>query len=126
MWEHSPGHNREPSSGTGPPGPLVCTNHLLHPRPDPAELPDEDGSLGTAALTYSRWRPCTPPRTTARWSTATRSAATSAVRFEAPVVGARTFWQALYDVEEGAVEVELLPTGRRRKSLYTQPLRFAL
>ena len=34
----------------------MCTNHLLHRWPDPTQLPADDGPIGTAALTYHRWR----------------------------------------------------------------------
>ena len=58
VWEHSAGHNREAiveaDRFTG--GRTVCTNHLLHTRHDLTDLPAEDGALGTAALTYTRWR----------------------------------------------------------------------
>ena len=40
-------------------GRLVCTNHLLHRWPDPTQLPDDYGPIGTAALTYHRWRTLT-------------------------------------------------------------------
>lgn len=53
VWEYSPGHNREhivePTAEAG--GNLVCTNHLLHRWPDPARLPDDPGTAGTAAFT---------------------------------------------------------------------------
>ena len=128
VWEHSAAHNREAivDGRRFDAGRTVCTNHLLHPRADWTDLPAEDGSMGTAALTYGRW--------------AALHAATSdgrvvdrdeirrhldEVRFEAPVIGARTFWQALYDVEEGSAEVSFYLRDEGR-SLYTDPIRVAL
>lgn len=129
VWEHSPGRNREaiiePDAETG--RRVICTNHLLHRWPDPAELPDEDGSMGTAAFTYSRWKALN------------RSAGTGgvvdhdqireqfrAVRFEAPVEGARTFWHAIYDVEDPSVEASYYLHDRGGHSVYAPPIRIAL
>ena len=129
VWEHSPGHNREhivvPDRAST--GRLICTNHLLHRWPDPGELPEEDGSLGTAALTYTRWRSLD--------GAAVDGAVVSrddirdqfrAVRFEAPLEGARTWWHAQYDLDEPAMELELWVGDEAGRSTYTAPLRFAL
>ena len=57
VWEHSPRRNTEAIiDADHMDGRLVCTNHLLHRWPDPAQLPDDAGPIGTAALTYWRWR----------------------------------------------------------------------
>ena len=59
VWEHSPRRNREIVVEADPrrhDGRLSCTNHLLHRWPDVDALPDDSGPIGTAALTYSRWR----------------------------------------------------------------------
>ncbi len=118
VWEHSAGHNREAiveaDRFTG--GRTVCTNHLLHTRHDLTDLPAEDGALGTAALTYTRWRSL---------HTATSTGAVvdrddireqlRRVRFAAPVEGARTFWHALYDVEDALDGGQLLPPRPRRR-----------
>ncbi len=128
VWEHSATHNREAivEGDRFAAGRTVCTNHLLHPRADLTDLPAEDGSLGTAAMTYSRW---------AALHAATNDGAVvdrdeirghlRSVRFEAPVVGARTFWQALYDVEDRSVEVSFYLRDEG-ESLYTDPIRVAL
>jgi predicted choloylglycine hydrolase len=129
VWEHSPGHNHEHVVVADPAtaGRLVCTNHLLHRWPDGADLPEEDGTLGTAALTYTRWRSL---------DTATGDGAVvdrddirehfRAVRFEAPLEGGRTYWHAIYDLEDAAVDVELYVRDDDGRSRYTPPLHIAL
>ena len=129
VWEHSPRRNREVIVDSDPRtmGRLVCTNHLLHRWPDPADLPDDQGPAGTAARTYDRWR--------------TLDEATSggelvdphgireqfaAVRFTAPVQEARTFWHALYDVEDASAEISFFLHDRDGRSVYTPPIRFIL
>ncbi len=101
VWEHSPRRNHEvivePVAGGD--GRLVCTNHLLHRWPDPSELPDDTGPIGTAALTYRRWRSITDAN--ADGAVVDRQAVRDqfeAVRFTAPIQEARTFWHAIYDV----------------------------
>ena len=75
-------------------GRLVCTNHLLHRWPDPAALPDDAGPIGTAALTYHRWRTLTAAMWTAPSSIATTSATSSPPSASRPDPEARTFWHA--------------------------------
>ena len=129
VWEHSPRRNREVIVEPDPAadGRLVCTNHLLHRWLDPSQLPDDSGPIGTAALTYHRWRTLTA---------ATHDGAVvdrddvrdqfAAVRFTAPIQEARTFWHALYDVDEAAAEISFYLHDRDGASLYTPPHRFAL
>ncbi len=50
----------------------------------------------------------------------------AAVRFEAPVEGARTFWQALYDVEEASVDVSFYVADVEGRSHYSDPVQIAL
>ena len=129
VWEHSPGHNHEhvvvPDPATA--GRLVCTNHLLHRWPDAADLPEEDGTLGTAALTYTRWRSL--DASAGDGAVVDRDDIREqfrAVRFEAPLEGGRTYWHAIYDLEDAAVDVELYVRDEDGRSRYTSPLRFAL
>ena len=129
VWEHSPRRNREAIVEPDPTadGRLVCTNHLLHRWPDPSQLPDDSGPIGTAALTYHRWRTLTA---------ATRNGPVvdrddvrdqfAAVRFTAPIQEARTFWHALYDVDDASAEISFYLHDRDGSSTYTAPHRFAL
>ncbi|MCU0260365.1 MAG: C45 family autoproteolytic acyltransferase/hydrolase [Ilumatobacteraceae bacterium] len=108
VWEHSPRRNHELIIEADPrsSGRLVCTNHLLHRWPDPAHLPDDSGPIGTAALTYHRWR--TISASIGDGAVLDRDDILDqldSVAFRAPVEGARTLWQALYDVEDAAVEL---------------------
>lgn len=129
VWEYSPAHNKEAIIDADPElaGRMICTNHLLHRRPDPLDLPEEDGSLGTAALTYTRWK--------------TLHAAAglggvvdhddirehfASVRFAAPVEGARTFWHALYDVDDASAEVSFYLHDEGGESIYSPPITIGL
>jgi hypothetical protein len=129
VWEYSPGHNREHIVGNAAAvgGRMVCTNHLLHRWPDPARLPSEAGTGGTAAFTYQRWR------------TLQEHAAGGAivdeddirmqfarVRFEAPVPGTRTIWQATYDLTEPGMEVSFFLRDEHGTSIYSEPMRLPL
>jgi hypothetical protein len=126
VWEHSPRRNQEAIVDADPrtDGRLVCTNHLLHRWPDPATLPTEDGSLGTAALTYDRWRSLTA---------ATRDGAVvdrddiraqmAAVSFRAPIQEARTFWHAHYDVDAASMDVSFYLHDVGEVSRYGDPIR---
>jgi len=127
VWEYSPGHNREHIVETAPSDSLVCTNHLLHRWPDPIRLPDDRGSAVTAAFTYDRWR--------ALDTQISRSAAPDAgqvrdqldtVRFTHPAPGVRTLWQAVYDLDETAIDVSFFAGDRDGASHYTEPIRFQL
>ena len=104
--------------------PLVCTNHLLHRWPDPAQLPADDGPIGTAALTYHRWRTLTamPPTTVRRRprrhpGTVRRRAVRSTDSEEA-----RTFWHALYDVDDTTAELSFYLHDVDGTSVYAPPL----
>jgi hypothetical protein len=129
VWEHSPRRNHEMivEQDTALAGRVVCTNHLLHRWPDPSLLPLEDGSMGTAALTYHRWRTLAGElgdgaivdRDDIRRQFA-------AVRFEAPIVEGRTFWHALYDVDDAAAEISFFTHDEDGTSRYTEPIRFDL
>jgi hypothetical protein len=129
VWEYSPGHNQEhivPASRASA-GRLVCTNHLLHRRPDPTVLPDDPVADGTAALTYRRWR--TLNDRTRDGAVVDRQAIREqfrAVRFEAPDPVARTFWHAIYDLQEPSVEVSFFLRDEAGTSRYAEPLRIEL
>lgn len=129
VWEHSARRNREVivEADARAAGALVCTNHLLHRWPDPAELPQDRGPGGTAALTYDRWRSL---------ANATAGGALvdeqdirqhfAAVSFTAPVEQARTFWHALYDVTDASAEFSFFLHDRVGQSIYTPPIRVSL
>jgi hypothetical protein len=105
----------------------VCTNHLLHRRPDPSQLPVETGPFGTAALTYRRWE--TLHGAMDRGAIVDRDDIRdhlTSVRFEAPVEGARTFWQALYDVDGASVDVSFYVDDVDGRSRYTDPILLTL
>lgn len=129
VWEHSPRRNLErmveAPSGSG--GRLICTNHLLHRWPEGTELPDDDGPMGTAAFTYRRWRTLADQvqggPVVSRDDIRDQFAA---VRFAAPLEGGRTFWHALYDVDEPSVEVSFFLHDAGGESIYTDPVRLAL
>lgn len=129
VWEHSPGRNHEVAVPAGPAGDgrLVCTNHLLHRWPDPAALPVEDDSLGTAAMTYRRWRSL--DAATGAGVVVDRDDIReqfAAVRFEAPIEQARTFWHTILDLDEATAEVSFHTHDEDGVSRYTDPLRFTL
>ena len=66
---------------------------------------------------------CTMPAPTVRWSTATRFGDRfEAIRFTAPIVEARTFWHALYDVDEASMEVSFFTHDADGRSVYSEPL----
>ncbi len=127
VWEYSPGHNKEfivePSAGAR----AVCTNHLLHRWPEGTELPDDPMLDGTAALTYHRFR--TLAGLVSTGALVDRDDIRdqfAAVRFTAPVPMARTFWHAVYDLDDPAVEVSFYLRDEDGVSRYTDPMRFAL
>ena len=129
VWEHSAGHNREAiveaDRFTG--GRTVCTNHLLHTRHDLTDLPAEDGALGTAAFTYSRWKAL--HASTSAGAIVDRDDIRDTFRsvaFAAPIEGARTFWHALYDVEDRSMEVSFYLHDLGDESIYSAPYRVSL
>jgi hypothetical protein len=129
VWEHSPRRNREQvvGSGTWSHGRLVCTNHLLHRWPDPGLLPDDRGPIGTAALTYHRWRTLTEE--IADGAVVTHDDIReqfAGVSFRAPIAEARTFWHAQYDVDDAAVDVSFFLRDVDGESTYSAPIRFDL
>ena len=129
VWEHSPRRNHEVIVESDPnrAGRLVCTNHLLHKWPDPALLPDDSGPIGTAALTYRRWRTLTASSSSAALVDRDEIRDQFAtVRFAAPIQEARTFWHALYDVENGSAEVAFFLHDEGGQSVYSPPIRFSL
>ena len=127
VWEHSPRRNQEWIFDGGPSSPLVCTNHLLHRWPDTSLLPPDDGPIGTAALTYKRWRTLTAMNAGGPVvDDDDIRAQFAAVRFEAPVQEARTFWHALYDVKDATAEVSFYLHDVDGKSMYTPPVAFNL
>lgn len=127
VWEHSPRRNHEVIVDNVDAGRLVCTNHLLHRWADPSQLPVEDGSLGTAAMTYHRWRTLTAA--TAAAGVVDRDEIRdqfAQVRFVAPVEGARTFWHAQYDVTDASMDVSFYLHDREGRSVYSDPTVFSL
>jgi predicted choloylglycine hydrolase len=128
VWEHSAGHNREliVDDDRFDGARTVCTNHLLHARADLTALPTEDDSLGTAAMTYSRWRAL--HASTSAGAVVDRDDIREAFRgvaFEAPIEGARTFWHALYDVDDPSMEVSFYLHDVDGRSVYSEPMRFS-
>jgi predicted choloylglycine hydrolase len=129
VWEYSPGHNLERIVEGAPElgGRMVCTNHLLHRRPDPFDLPRDAGVDGTAALTYSRW--ASLASAVGDGGIVTRDdirAQFRSVRFEAPVPMARTFWHALWDTTDASVEVQFYLRDEAERSVYSPPVRLPL
>jgi hypothetical protein len=129
VWEHSPRRNLEAIVEPDPSGPrrVVCTNHLLHRWPDPTQLPAGDGPIGTAALSYHRWR--TIDVAISGGAVVDRSdirAQFAAVAFGAPTVEARTFWHVLYDVEDASAEISFFLRDVDGVSRYSEPIRFDL
>ena len=129
VWEHSPRRNHEVVVEQDPiaSGRLVCTNHLLHRWPDQKQLPDDSGPIGTAALTYHRWRMLTEAN--ADGGVVDRDDIReqfAAVRFAAPIEEARTFWHAIYDVDHPSAEISFFLHDRDGSSIYSPPIRFAL
>ena len=129
VWEHSPRRNLERTitapEGSG--GRLVCTNHLLHRWPAGTELPADDGPRGTAALTYLRWR--TLAEQVHSGAVVDRDDIReqfARVRFAAPLEGGRTFWHALWDLDEPSVEVAFFLHDEDGESIYTDPLGLTL
>jgi predicted choloylglycine hydrolase len=129
VWEHSPRRNREvivPATARGD-GRLVCTNHLLHRWPDPTQLPADDGSIGTAAFTYRRWR--TLDEATTNSCIVDNDDIREqfrAVSFVAPIAEARTFWHALYDVDEASAELTFHVRDVDGVSTYSDPIHIGL
>ncbi len=129
VWEHSPRRNLEALIDADPAtqGRLVCTNHLLHRWPDPGQLPADDGPIGTAALTYHRWR--TLDAAVGDGAVMDRDeirAQFAAVSFRAPIAEARTFWHAQYDTDDSSVDVSFFVRDDRGESVYGDPIRVAL
>jgi hypothetical protein len=134
VWEHSARRNHEVIVDTGPhrsdrpgSGRLACTNHLLHRWPDTSVLPLDSGPMGTAALTYDRWRSISAALE--RDSPVDREdirAHFAAVRFGAPIVEARTFWHGLYDVDDASAELSFFVRDVDGESVYADPFRVEL
>lgn len=129
VWEHSPRRNLERmvAAPDGSGGRLVCTNHLLHRWPEGTALPADDGPMGTAALTYHRWR--TLAEQVHGGAVVDRDDIReqfAPVRFVAPMEGGRTFWHALWDVDEPSVEVAFYLHDEDGESVYTDPLELSL
>jgi predicted choloylglycine hydrolase len=129
VWEHSPRRNREwiVQSNVRGDGRLVCTNHLLHQWPDPILLPADDGPIGTAAFTYRRWR--TLSDVTAEGCVVGNDDIREhfrAVGFVAPIAEARTFWHALYDVDDASAELTFHVRDVDGVTTYSDPIQFGL
>ncbi len=128
VWEHSPGHNIEHvvAPPTDAEGRLVCTNHLLHRWPQPDLLPDDERS-GIAGRTYARWRALdSHPASTAVADPDSLREQLADVAFTAPVVGTRTLWTSVYDLEDRSVELSFYRHDHGGTSRYTQPLGISL
>jgi predicted choloylglycine hydrolase len=127
VWEHSPRRNREWIIGPeARDGRLVCTNHLLHRWPDPTRLPADDGTIGTAAFTYRRWRTLNDATADGIVGDDDIREQFRAVSFVAPIVEARTFWHALYDVDDASAELTFHVRDVDGVSIYTDPIRLEL
>ena len=127
VWEYSPGHNREHIVEPAPDQRMVCTNHLLHRWPDGVDLPDDPRLDGTAALTYHRFRALSAAvNTSALVDRDDVRNHFAAVRFTAPVPMARTFWHAVYDLDDPFLEVSFYLRDEGGVSRYTEPRRFVL
>ena len=50
----------------------------------------------------------------------------AAVAFGAPIVEARTFWHALYDVDDGSAEISFFLRDVDGTSQHSEPIRFDL
>jgi hypothetical protein len=129
VWEHSRRRNQERVVEQDPRGVgrLVCTNHLLHRWPDPVQLPDDSGPMGTAALTYHRWRTLTEAN--AEGAVVDRrdiAEQFASVRFTAPLVEARTFWHATYDVDDASAAVSFWLHDADGTSVYGEPVTVGL
>jgi predicted choloylglycine hydrolase len=127
VWEHSPRRNHEiiVDQDRSMQSRLVCTNHLLHRWPDTSQLPDDSGPIGTAALTYQRWRTLTDANATGAVVDRDDIRQQFAqVRFTAPIEGARTFWHALYDVNDASAEISFYLRDDDGVSVYSNPIRF--
>jgi hypothetical protein len=123
VWEHSPRRNQESIIDGAASSPLVCTNHLLHRWPETSLLPADERPIGTAALTYRRWRTLTTMNTNGPLvDDDDIRVQFAAVRFEAPIQEARTFWHALYDVEDATATVSFFLHDDDGKSIYSQPV----
>lgn len=123
VWEHSPRRNQESIVDGVASSPLVCTNHLLHRWPDTSRLPLDDGPIGTAARTYRRWRTLTTMNAGGPVVDADDIRSQfAAVRFEAPIQEARTFWHAIYDVEDATAEVSFYLHDDNGTSVYSPPM----
>ena len=129
VWEHSPRRNREwiVQSNVRGDQRLVCTNHLLHQWPDPILLPADDGTIGTAAFTYRRWRTLTDVM--ADGCVVDNDDIREhfrAVSFVAPIAEARTFWHALYDVDDASAELTFHVRDVDGVTTYSDPIQFGL
>jgi predicted choloylglycine hydrolase len=125
VWEHSPRRNQERivEQDDASAGRLVCTNHLLHRWPDATRLPDDSGPIGTAALTYRRWRTLTDANADGVVVDVDAIAEQfAAVRFTAPLVEARTFWHATYDVDRASAAVSFWLHDTDDTSIYGDPV----
>lgn len=128
VWEHSPRRNHEIIvEQVSASERLVCTNHLLHRWPDPTHLPDDSGPIGTAALTYHRWRRLAEANIAGeivdRDDIREQFAS---VRFAAPLREARTFWHAIYDADDASAEISFFLRDHDGASIYSTPIRFNL
>jgi predicted choloylglycine hydrolase len=127
VWEYSAGHNREHIIEPATDRPLVCTNHLLHRWPDGVDLPDDPVVDGTAARTYQRYRVLSAAvQAGTPFDRDDIRSHLASVRFTAPAPMARTIWQAVYDLDEPALDVSFYLRDDHGVSRYCDPRRFVL
>jgi predicted choloylglycine hydrolase len=128
VWEHSLHRNREliieTADAVG--RRLVCTNHRLHEWPDATDATDDD-AVGSASITFHRWRTLRDAVSRRRLSARTdvRDDLAS-VRFTAPAVGTRTIWSSVFDMRERSVELQFFLGDEGDTSRYSDPLVIAL
>ena len=130
VWEHSPRRNHEvdrrcrlPAATAGSCAPTTsCTGG-----PIPPSSPTTAGRSARPRSPTSGGARSPTRNATVRSSIATTSADQfEAVRFAAPIQEARTFWHALYDVEDASAEVSFFLHDRDGSSRYSAPIRFCL
>jgi hypothetical protein len=127
VMEHSRMRNRqvivEPSANSA--GQLICTNHAQHRWPDPSALPPDE-TIEQSGFSYRRWRALADAPTDRLLDRDEIRARLAGVRFEAPVALARTFWEAIYNVDDSSVELAFFLKDLDGRSVYSEPLRFQL
>ena len=108
IWEYGPAHNGEyilPGAGQ----PQVMCNHLAHQHPNPDELPEEDfaaGSFARQRALQASLQQASRPLSKAAMRAINASVFITDEGYPQPVPSPdRTLWHALYDCEEGSLEI---------------------